>query len=348
MHLVSHPIHYFIPRYRELHQRKDISFTVIYYSLKTTGKLYQKDYGKDINWNVSFLEGYQWIEFPKSSISDLPQFFLNPIRTDILTHLWNEKYDILWIHGYYLITNWIAAFLQRINKRIAFIRTEDVLLHKRKTWRKVVKYFPLKILFSQVYGLYIGEANKKYLEYYGIPKERLYPASHGVDNHYFQLQYENLFPLREKIRKDFGIVENNLPVILFCGRFVEMKCPLLLLEAFHRISPLIPCYLLLVGDGPLREKIKEKIKNDKIKNVIITGFLDQSEIAKAYVAADLFVLPSTNDTWGLVINEAMNFGLPIIASNLVGCAQDLIKENCNGFLFPANDVDKLTECLTSF
>ena len=343
-HLVSHPIHYFIPIYKELHKIKDISFTVIYYTLKTTGKLHKNDYSRDINFNVSYFEGYHWVSFPKSNLLEIPNFFYNSPRIDILAHLWKEKYDIIWIHGYYLVMNWFAVLLQSFNKRISFLRTEDVLFHKRKNWKKIIKYFPLRFLLSQTYGLYIGEANKKYLEYYGIPKTRLYPAIYCADNQYFQTQYEKYFPYKDNIRKDLGIV-NPYPIILFCGRLVEMKCPLLLLEAFQIVATQLPCNLLVVGDGPLRNVMEEKITRDKIKNVYFTGFLNQSEISKAYSASDLFVLPSTHDTWGLVINEAMNFGLPVIASDLVGCVGDLVKDGENGFVFPANNVHKLADCI---
>ncbi|WP_258042303.1 glycosyltransferase [Candidatus Methylacidiphilum fumarolicum] len=110
--------------------------------------------------------------------------------------------------------------------------------------------------------MYLGEANRKYLEYYGVPKERLYPAIYCVDNQYFQTQYEKLYPFRESIRKSFGIF-NHFPVILFCGRLVEMKCPFLLLDAFQLLVKEFPCYLLVVGDGPLRKKWKKKLQRIK-------------------------------------------------------------------------------------
>ncbi|CAI9084860.1 hypothetical protein A7K93_11340 [Candidatus Methylacidiphilum fumarolicum] len=112
--MISHQIHYFIPIYRELSKIKDISFTVIYYS---------KEHHIRDEWN-SF-EGYHWINLSKSN-RKFPKFFLNAIRIDILKYIWKEKYDIIWIHGYYATTNWVAIILQSINKRVSLLRTEDV------------------------------------------------------------------------------------------------------------------------------------------------------------------------------------------------------------------------------
>jgi glycosyltransferase involved in cell wall biosynthesis len=92
--------------------------------------------------------------------------------------------------------------------------------------------------------------------------------------------------------------------------------------------------------------MRRKVAEDSIPDVAFAGFLNQSEISKAYASADIFVLPSSHDeTWGLVVNEAMNFALPIIVSDKVGSGRDLVRNGENGFTFSAGNVNMLTSCL---
>ena len=102
----------------------------------------------------------------------------------------------------------------------------------------------------------------------------------------------------------------------------------------------------MVGDGHLRIKVERKIRESGIQNTILPGFMNQDELPFAYTAADIFVLPSSyNETWGLVVNEAMNFSLPIVVSDQVGCREDLVKERWNGFSFAHEDECQLADRL---
>jgi glycosyltransferase involved in cell wall biosynthesis len=103
---------------------------------------------------------------------------------------------------------------------------------------------------------------------------------------------------------------------------------------------------MLVGDGALRVELERKISDSGIANTILPGFLNQDELPFAYTAADILVLPSGfNETWGLVVNEAMNFSLPIVVSDQVGCGRDLVKEGWNGFAFDHADENQLVDRL---
>ncbi len=122
-----------------------------------------------------------------------------------------------------------------------------------------------------------------------------------------------------------------------------------LLQAYHLLND-DETALVFLGDGELRNEMEDYISKHNIKDVFLTGFKNQSEVGKYFTAADIFVLPSgTGETWGLVVNEAMNFNLPIIVSDIVGSYSDLVSENMNGYSFKAGDIiglkNKLFELL---
>jgi len=101
-----------------------------------------------------------------------------------------------------------------------------------------------------------------------------------------------------------------------------------------------------VGDGVLRSNLEKYVKENNLKNIHFTGFKNQTELPQYYALADIFVLPSgIGETWGLVVNEAMCFSLLVIVSDVVGCGQDLVRQNENGFVFLLGDINKLAERL---
>jgi glycosyltransferase involved in cell wall biosynthesis len=131
-------------------------------------------------------------------------------------------------------------------------------------------------------------------------------------------------------------------VILFAAKLISKKAPLVLLEAFRRLRERQDCALLVVGEGELRPQAEVAAGAD----VHLAGFLNQSELPEAYVAADVFCLPSVHhETWGLVVNEALNFGLPVIVSDKVGCAADLVRPGWNGLVVPAGEPGPLADAL---
>ena len=151
-----------------------------------------------------------------------------------------------------------------------------------------------------------------------------------------------------EFRKELGINEEAI-VILFMGKLIEKKRPLDLLKAYEFLNSkfhILNSSLLFVGDGVLRLELEKYVKDNNLKNVYFAGFKNQTELPKYYTLADILVLPSgAGETWGLAVNEAMCFSLPIIVSDVVGCGPDLVKNNDNGFIFPVGDVGSLASCL---
>jgi len=134
--------------------------------------------------------------------------------------------------------------------------------------------------------------------------------------------------------------------VLFAARLIPKKQPEKVLEAFSRVRGSRPCALLVVGEGELSHGLAQTVRRESIPDVFFTGFLDQTEIWRAYACSDVFTLFSAeHETWGIVVNEAMNFSLPIVVSDKVGCATDLVSDGRNGFVAPSGDVAVLAKRL---
>jgi glycosyltransferase involved in cell wall biosynthesis len=195
--------------------------------------------------------------------------------------------------------------------------------------------------------LTIGKANEQFYRANGVSQRRFFPGLYCVDNERFAAQAAELRPRRSQLRSEWGVPLDAF-TFLFAGKLVEKKRPLDLVEACSRLHEIVrprAIHLLVAGDGPLQLEVKERARRRGLP-VSFAGFLNQSEIAKAYVAADALALPSdAGETWGLVVNEAMACGLPVVVSNQVGCHQDLVMSGQTGFVFPCGDAGAMTDAL---
>jgi glycosyltransferase involved in cell wall biosynthesis len=336
-HLVSHPTQYYVPLYRELAGRPQIDLTVYYYSAATLREFYDPGFGRSVQWDVPLLTGYRAKVCPSAARAGLDGGWRRGPNWDVVRTIVRGGYDVVWLHGYNHPTSVLSAVGARLVGARLMIREDQTLLHPRVWWKRAVKAVALRALFSQMTGLYVGAESRRYFAHYGIPARRLVWAPHCVDNRMFRERAASLAPDRSGIRASFGITD-DAPVVLFCGKLIEKKQPIALLEAYERVRRQRPCWLLLVGDGAQRPEIEALVRRRGIPGVRIAGFLNQSELPAAYTAADMLVLPSVrHETWGLVVNEAMNFGLPLVVSDKVGCARDLVRPGWNGFVVPHQD-----------
>jgi glycosyltransferase involved in cell wall biosynthesis len=136
---------------------------------------------------------------------------------------------------------------------------------------------------------------------------------------------------------------------LYCGQLIHRKGVDLLIDAFCESARVFPrIELTLVGDGPLRADLKQRIPADIRSRVDFAGFHPVAELPRFFAEADVFVLPSRHDGWGVVVNQAVAAGLPVICSDAVGAGADLVGGDENGYLFPAGDVGGLKAAISSF
>lgn len=174
-----------------------------------------------------------------------------------------------------------------------------------------------------------GSRAQAFLEARGAPASRIVQG--------WQVIPPEQLPPPSRTRQQLGL--NAAPLILAVGYLTRRKGFDLLIQAFQRLTQ--PAQLAIVGDGPERQQLAEMAANQP--NIHLTGHLDGAEKSSWYAAADLFVLPTRHDPWGLVVNEAMAFGLPVVVTDAAGCAADLVKGN--GRIVPAENVPALARTL---
>jgi glycosyltransferase involved in cell wall biosynthesis len=344
--LAASPVPYQIPLYRKIAADPRIEFTAIFAS--SAGVRPEKlGFSHPVAWDIDALDGYRSVFLKRAERSGIESAsFLRHRDFDVVTTLLRSDFEVLWSHGYSSLTHLLAIGTQLARRRPVLIRDDQTLLHPRPLIKKLVKSVALGGILKRSFALYVGVENRRWFESYGVPPAKQFRVPWCVDNAYFREQTARLARSRSELRQQFGIPAHSGPVVLSVARLIPKKQPLFLLEAFRRLRERMHCCLLFVGSGELEEEIRHEIRERQIPDVILSGFLNQSQIAHAYAAADVFALPSKmHETWGLVVNEAMNFGLPVIVSNKVGCAPDLVHEGVNGFVVSADDPGKLAERL---
>ncbi|MHB8694278.1 MAG: glycosyltransferase family 4 protein [Solirubrobacteraceae bacterium] len=345
-HLAGQPAPSVLPLYRQLAADPRVDFTVLYGSSEGV-RAYDDGYGTPIAWDADMTSGYRHVFLRAAHRTPgLGTRFWATRNWDVVPILLHERYDALWMAGYYSATYLMAALAQRAAGGAVLFREEQTTLDRRSFANTVTKQLIVRPYLRLGWGLYISRENRRWLESFGMPSERLFEAPYTVDNERLAGAAAELAPKRAELRAALGVPQDGGPVIATASRLIAKKQPAFLLEAFRRVRTRLQCTLLIVGSGPLEEELRAQVARDGIEDVVFAGFLNRSEIARAYAAADVFtLLSSEKETFGLVVGEAMNFGLPIVVSDRVGCGADLVSTGYNGFVVSAHDPADATAAL---
>jgi glycosyltransferase involved in cell wall biosynthesis len=343
--LAASPVYYQVPLYRRLAKEPDIEFTALFAS-SVGVRPHDGGYSQAVNSGLDCLTGYKSRFLGGSESAEPSESFFSLRDLSVVRELLEGRYDVLWMHGYNFLTHALAATAQRVLRRPILLREEQNLLHPRVWWKAHAKRILVPMLFRDSIGLYIGRRNREWFRHYGVREDRLFFVPYCVDNERLQLAARELHSMKGLLRKQFGLTEASGPVILWVGRMIPKKQPLFVLDAFRQVRLRARCSLVMVGSGSLEGELRKKVANEAIPDVHLAGFLDQTQIVRAYASADIFVLASRyHETWGIVVNEAMNFGLPVVASDKVGAAHDLVKNGVNGFIVNSEGPSDLAEKL---
>ena len=272
------------------------------------------------------------------------------INLGIFGELRRTKPDAVILMAWSNPTWWISIITAFMFGSPVFYMTDanvqgEASKNKLKLWLKRVVL--AGILFRVVTGfLSAGQSNRMLYRLYGVPDNKIIPFAYSWGYDKLADMVEEQDDVSPALRDKLGI-KNDAKVVLFCGRLSEEKNLFNLLAAYHQLE-VSDCALVLVGDGPLMERLKKYVSDHDMKSVHFLGFQNRDTVLKYYAIADVLVLPSIRETWGIVINEAMCFGLPVIASDQVGAVYDMLDHGINGYIFKVDEVDGLAHALNSF
>ena len=395
--LTTHPIQYQVPIWQALARDGRVPFEVWYLTKHGVEPSHDSEFKKQFSWDIDMLSGYPHRFLELAPDATPTSFWKCRFRERLRDRLKSRGATALWIQGWQVAAYWQAVWEAKRAGIEVWLRGESNDLAPTAWWKRPIKKLLLGQFFRRVdHFLYIGTANRRLYQKFGVPDNRLHPAPYAVDNERFAKQARELRGQRSEIRKQWKIPEDAF-CVLFCGKFIPKKRPMDLVEAAKRViagsreqgagsgsgelgagsgsgelgagsgggrpcsplpaprSPLL--HLLFVGSGELGPQLRAScnvvfdaeapgseiadssseiaVRSSPISylpspNSCLTppasfaGFLNQTEISRAYVAADCLVLPSDyGETWGLVVNEAMASGLPCIISDRCGCSEDL-------------------------
>lgn len=338
--ITTHPIQYYAPIFKLLHQREQIVINVFYTWGEGALNKYDPGFQKTIQWDMPLLEGYpfEWV----TNVASNPG---SHHYKGIITPALNKQIET-WGADAILVFGWayqghLAAMRYFKGRLPVFFRGDSTLLDKSSGLKSAIKKMFLKRVYNNIdHAFYAGANSKAYFKAYGLRDAQLTFAPHAVDNDKFSaVRTQEVIELRNKLKLSSGDI-----LILFAGKFESKKNPLLLIDAFKKIKR-EGVHLLFVGNGDLEEELKNKAGDDRY--IHFMDFQNQSVIPVIYQAADIFCLPSAGpgETWGLAVNEAMAAGKAVIVSDKVGCAVDLVKNNINGRVFKSSYVVELTDAL---
>jgi glycosyltransferase involved in cell wall biosynthesis len=351
-YLVSHPIQYQAPLLRRIAQEPDIDLTVFFGSDFSIRSYKDEGFGVHVAWDTPLTEGYKHRFLkPLRDIGTVSP--TSPISRGIYRSLRGSDglpaFDALWVHGYASVNSMVGILAANALGIPVLLRAESWLRDRERSSLKLAA----KDLFFRGLGsmisatLPIGSVNAAYWHHYFGDRVPQFLMPYAVDNDYFARQAAEAAPREPELRATLQLAPGR-PVILFASKLQERKHCRHLIEAyaaFLKSLPNVAPYLVIVGDGEERTRLEAFCLDAGLADVRFTGFQNQSALPRYLQLADVFVLPSRHEPWGLIINEAMATGCACIASDDVGSHADLITEAVEGFVFPTGDVAALTHAL---
>ncbi|HZR56188.1 MAG TPA: glycosyltransferase family 4 protein [Terriglobales bacterium] len=269
-------------------------------------------------------------------------FLLNSGVTETLRR---SSPDVIVCGGYNYIASWQSAIWAK-RHQIPFLLWVESTAKDQREGHLLLE--SMKSMFMRNCDAFIaaGVSSFEYLRSFGLPREAIFIAPNAVDIEFFTER-------ADMVRADSAPhrLRHALPdhFALFVGRLVREKGVFDLLRAYSQLTPKIreELSLVLVGDGEAHSELKRRAAEIYPGRIDFAGFLQREQLVNYYALADMFIMPTHSDPWGLVVNEAMACGLPVICSNIAGCVADLVEDGRNGLIFPAGDSTALTNAMSA-
>jgi glycosyltransferase involved in cell wall biosynthesis len=281
--------------------------------------------------------------FPKRFLSDLSAA---DISTTVARALDQQRPDCVCVNGY-ASPHALGALSWAANHRVPVVVMSESTTwdEARRGWKEWIKSRVIHLCSSALVG---GSPHADYMAQLGMPRERIFTGYDAVDNDYFERGAAQARSQSGEMRQKLGLPETYF---LASARFAPKKNLSRLIQAYARYRKLaetsvtaIPWELVIVGDGAAREALLGECADLGVREYVhLVGAKSYSELPVYYGLASAFIHASTTEQWGLVVNEAMASGLPVLVSNRCGCAPDLVQEGVNGFTFDPLSVEDMAQ-----
>jgi glycosyltransferase involved in cell wall biosynthesis len=323
---------YRIPVFNEIARSFEGEFLVLFFG-ESEKRRQWKIYKDKINFHYEVLPN---ILFQKQGLTP---YFLN---FTIFYKLLKYSPKVIIVSGYSQPSSFLAILYAKLFKKQLILWCESNKDDQRykHSFKEVYKRWFIRNCAGYIVP---GQASFEYLLSLGAPRERICRAPNAVDNDYFSRLADQQRKSREQFKQSKGYPKK---VVLYVGRLVDQKGILDLLKVFQNICGNQPeLGLVLIGNGEKEKYYKKFCQINNIKNVFFTGFVHQEELPFYYACADVFVLPTHSEPWGLVLNEAMACKLPVVSSDVAGATADLIINGKNGYIYEKGNINELMEVL---
>jgi glycosyltransferase involved in cell wall biosynthesis len=332
LYLLERPIQNDLP-YLLLAKENCITVTVLCIEEKN-GKL-----SKNENINQSVFANDQLYKYPYK--------FLKQGRS-LFTYLWRS--DVVVVYGHFHPIFRKAILLSKIlGKRLVLTSDASSLqgISGSDGWKLKVKPFLFRFLYNSIAdALFVpSSASENYFKKIGINADKIVLTPYTVNEQFLlnRLKNSNLGKLRELL----GLCSNEV-VFLFCGKLIPRKKAADLLKALALVAD-SSARVIIIGDGPEKNALETLSKNLEISGqVIFTGLVAYHELAAYYAMASVLIVPAEHEPYGLPVNEAMICGTPVITSNAVGSAGDLIEDGLTGYTYSVGDIESLSQKMSLF
>jgi glycosyltransferase involved in cell wall biosynthesis len=342
--VATHPVQYMAPIFRRMAAHPALDLQVAYCTLRGAEAGHDPEFGANIQWDVPLLDGYSWSHI-RNRGSGVESFFglFNP-------GLWNlihsGNFDaVLCFTGYRNATFWISRIAAKLSKTAFLFGTDTTTLTPLdgRMWKRGVKRVVWPLLFRLADQVIVPSSGTRDLMLsLGLPVDRVTLTPYSVDNGWWIRQSAQVD--RIAIRAGWRAPASDA-VVLFCAKLQPWKRPLDLLRAFAK-AKLSNGILVFAGEGPLRAELEsEAAALGLAARMRFLGFVNQTQLPAVYTSADLLVLPSVYDAFGVVVNEAMLCGCPVVVSDRVGAGRDLVAPVAPQLIFPCGNIDALAAIL---
>lgn len=326
--IVSHPIQYYVPLYQRLAARDDIAIKVFFTWHAADRPELDRGFGVPVAWDIPLLSGYSFELVPNVSRDPGTHHFFGLRNPSLVRQVEAWGPDVVHITGWAWFSHLLALRAFAGRGITTLFRGDSHLLDETL---RGLRWRAKRAILTKVFSwptafLVVGSANRTYYEAFNVGAERLLPCPHSIDVARFAEPATELDRKAAEWREHIGIPKDSC-VLLYAGKFETKKRPLELMQAVHRLRN-ANVVLIMVGGGELDAEVRALAAKEG-KHFIVLPFQNQRQMPLVYRLGDLFVLPSThNETWGLAVNEAMACGRPLLVSDRVGCAQDLVDADC--------------------